>query len=1183
MGVRVAELYVEMETRGNLLRDMTEAERRLGQIDAGARTAGASLDRHIGQGATQAARGIDRVQQSARTMSNSISRIDATAITAITRNASNAGEELRRLNRWQLDDLIREANRAGSQLGQQIPQGASQAERSLRRLDAAGLERLIQNAREARREIGNIPADAPTEEEGAASGGGFLAGFMDKIKGLGGKGGPIAGALVGVAAIGLGAGALLMKGIQDGMQQEVDRDKIQASMGIDDATMGKIARASADAYTNVFGESINENMQAAQKAMESGLLGRDATQQEIQKTIEGLSTIASITGEEIPAASRAAGQLIKTGLAKNSQEAFDIIVKGQQAGLNVSEDWLDTISEYSTKWRDLGLSAEDAMALTSQMVKQGARDTDVAADALKEFSIRAKDGSETSATAFETLGLNAQEMTDKFNQGGDAARGALQEVLTKMQALEDPTKKTAVAVGLFGTQAEDLGGALNNLDLEKARQELGQTAGVAENAMKTMGDNAATSLEGARRSIEVSMNGVSNSLAQAFGPTLEKVANWVKTHQPEITGFFVAVADACLATGQAIASFVSGTLRYFAIMSKASANFFGPFLKQLGTMSSALGGVLKHIPGMEATGKSLQTAGDAMKDYQGSMSDASGTLNDWADKVDAGNEALGRTRESLKVTGAETVATQEVFRALGDQVTSVPDDKTIKVTDNSPEAQARFAELGIKIEAIPGTKDFKLVANTAEGQTRIDSFIKTNTGKTIPITARVSFVDIQGNTTNNPALQTTKVPGGRYADGGIVDRQAQVTDKPILWGEAGPEAYIPLDESKRKRSSALLADVAQRFGMKLTRMAEGGITDESSSRSSKQQNVDTIIRVGREMEMPDQDIIAAISTGLVESNLVDLPDIPDSEYDSAGVFQQRPSMGWGPAGQGVAQDTRDFFNAYKNTDPSMTPGQRAQATQRSAYPDRYAERMAEAEGLFRESSLSNGGSGSDLTGGAGAGTGSPQTDGGGGYATDGTVTSDDGTRVFVTNWPGDTSSNAGDVAGRKPAARLGLAFFAAGGTVGGMGTSDTEPAMLTPGEEVIKRGPAQQFRSLLKAINAGHFAGGGTVGGFGGGYDSSPDPSHKLGLMDMAGLAAGLGFTAVSGFSSTGKFQGFNTSNTNIPGLDEALKALAEKIQPQPAVVVEHAEVNANNPQEFISSLSGINPALTQIVQRGLL
>jgi TP901 family phage tail tape measure protein len=58
--------------------------------------------------------------------------------------------------------------------------------------------------------------------------------------------------------------------------------------------------------------------------------------------------------------------------------------------------------------------------------------------------------------------------------------------------------------------------------------------------------------------------------------------------------------------------------------------------------------------------------------------------------------------------------------------------------------------------------------------------------------------------------------------------------------------------------------------------------------------------------------------------------------------------------------------------------------------------------------------------------------------------------------------------------------FAKGGFVSGSGSGDTVPAMLTPGEFVVKKKEAQMFLPLLQAINEGKvpgFANGGIVGG----------------------------------------------------------------------------------------------------------
>lgn len=78
-------------------------------------------------------------------------------------------------------------------------------------------------------------------------------------------------------------------------------------------------------------------------------------------------------------------------------------------------------------------------------------------------------------------------------------------------------------------------------------------------------------------------------------------------------------------------------------------------------------------------------------------------------------------------------------------------------------------------------------------------------------------------------------PGGtvvgfyqKKAYGGI-SRDPQVSSTPILWAEAGPEAYIPLGLDKRSQATGLLGQVADVFGYKLMHMADGGIYRTSAN------------------------------------------------------------------------------------------------------------------------------------------------------------------------------------------------------------------------------------------------------------------------------------------------------------------------------------------------------------------
>lgn len=114
-------------------------------------------------------------------------------------------------------------------------------------------------------------------------------------------------------------------------------------------------------------------------------------------------------------------------------------------------------------------------------------------------------------------------------------------------------------------------------------------------------------------------------------------------------------------------------------------------------------------------------------------------------------------------------------------------------------------------------------------------------------------------------------------------------------------------------------------------------------------NARIIIQVGRELHVPDRGIIIALAAAMQESSL---RNITYGDRDSIGVFQQRPSTGWGTRSQllDVAHATRLFFGGPQNPNKgktrglldisgwqSMTLTQAAQKVQISAYPNAYAK------------------------------------------------------------------------------------------------------------------------------------------------------------------------------------------------------------------------------------------------------
>ncbi|MGY1440011.1 peptidoglycan-binding domain-containing protein [Streptomyces reniochalinae] len=112
-------------------------------------------------------------------------------------------------------------------------------------------------------------------------------------------------------------------------------------------------------------------------------------------------------------------------------------------------------------------------------------------------------------------------------------------------------------------------------------------------------------------------------------------------------------------------------------------------------------------------------------------------------------------------------------------------------------------------------------------------------------------------------------------------------------------------------------------------------------------NARTVIGVGKGAGIPEQGQVIALMTAMQESKFVNY--LTPVDHDSLGIFQQRPSTGWGTPEQitDVPTSSKSFYGvADFGTNPgliqiegweTMPPGDVCQAVQVSAYPDRYAQ------------------------------------------------------------------------------------------------------------------------------------------------------------------------------------------------------------------------------------------------------
>lgn len=372
------------------------------------------------------------------------------------------------------------------------------------------------------------------------------------VKGAGEMEGKLKKTWAGVtkaAAIGGAAvGAALLAGIDQVVESSKPMALLEAQLGGSGDFAKEMGENAGAIYSKGVADSMEEAAGAIRDIWQNKLVPEDASDEAIQAVGNKLIALSKTTEASTKEVSTAVSTMLRTGMADSAEEAFDVIQRGVTAGVNKADDLLDTFTEYSTQFRKLGLNGKTATGLLSQGLKAGARDADTVADALKELSIRAIDGSKTTTDAYKALGLNAKDTAADFAAGGERAEGALGLVLDKLRAIKDPVKQQAAAVGLFGTKAEDLGDALFALDPKTAVKGLGQVAGAADKAGDALENSAGAKLESVKRQIQ---SGLTEQLAKLV-PYIEATFGWMQKHPDAVTAF--AIALGVLATALGIAA-----------------------------------------------------------------------------------------------------------------------------------------------------------------------------------------------------------------------------------------------------------------------------------------------------------------------------------------------------------------------------------------------------------------------------------------------------------------------------------------------------------------------------------------------------------------------------------------------------------------------------------------------------
>lgn len=332
--------------------------------------------------------------------------------------------------------------------------------------------------------------------------------------------------------------------------------RVQASTGASAEQMKQIEEAARAVFSSGMGESFDEVARAMSTIKQvGGLDGKD-----LESATKNAMALGKTFDMDVNETARATSALMKN-FGIDGQKAFDLIAYAAQNGANKNGDLLDTFNEYAVQYQALGFTAEQFAAHLVKGAEDGAFSIDKISDAIKEFNIRAKDGSKSSMEAFAALGLNGQKATQMFAAGGQSAQVAFAEVVKRLSEMEDPVARNAAGVALFGTQFEDL--EVKALEGFKAIQgSLPQIEGTMQQVSRAISSDLGSQLRIVSRSFMDLLLPAADSAAKAITEQMPKISKALAALAPQIEALSQAFTKALPVITQWFNKSLSGAMSF---------------------------------------------------------------------------------------------------------------------------------------------------------------------------------------------------------------------------------------------------------------------------------------------------------------------------------------------------------------------------------------------------------------------------------------------------------------------------------------------------------------------------------------------------------------------------------------------------------------------------------------------
>jgi hypothetical protein len=418
--------------------------------------------------------------------------------------------------------------------------------------------------------------------------------------------------MAGLAAAGIGTflAGQVTKVLENG---EIE-SSVKAQLGLTEKQLENVTAASKELLKGNYAGNYEE-ANAQMKNIVGSIEGaRNMSKEQLALMGADMANLTSEYELEAGAVTKAIQTLIGSGLAVDARDAMSTILAGFQNFGGSGDDWVDSLQEFSNGFVNVGLNGKQSVALVSEAIKKGIKDTDSFADSMKEFDMLMAEGGEDYDGVLSQLGLDPKKVKEDFKKGGEAAQKAMLELTGKLQKANNENYWTAI----FGPKAQEYFTTFQNMDWTAMHKGLDPNA----NGDLDKFDKDLTT-------IMDTITGFKNMLEIAFIDTLTPYVKEAAPYVQQLATFFKDNEEATKILGLTISTVLVGAI---AILAMSLWSLVGPVVANPATwiLAGILAGVLLLGAGVLWLTKNWEQANAWMTQtwggFIGFLEDSSGNI-----------------------------------------------------------------------------------------------------------------------------------------------------------------------------------------------------------------------------------------------------------------------------------------------------------------------------------------------------------------------------------------------------------------------------------------------------------------------------------------------------------------------------------------------------------------------------